>query len=97
MLGEGYYPEGLGDPPATLRGAEPELLSNAPLVGHGLRIDRVVISEPFAYVPYEAIYHWEGELSPCGRYDDPGLFEQRGIEPTWREDCSTRLGCLGKQ
>lgn len=95
LLSEGYRPSGPGDPPAELDGAEPDLLSNASLRGHGLRIDRMVISEPFAYVPYEAIYHWAGELSPCGRYDDPGLFEQRGIEPTWREDCTTENGRWG--
>jgi hypothetical protein len=95
LLAAGYEPEGPGDPPTELGGAVPSLLSNAPLVGNGLRIDRMVISEPFAYVPYEAIYHWQGELSPSGRYDDPGLFEQRGIEPTWRDDCTTVDGRWG--
>lgn len=96
LLAEGYRPTGPGDPPADLAtDLDADLISNAPLVGNGIRIDRVVISEPFAYVPYEAIYHWQGELSPCARYDDPGLFEERGIEPTWREDCTAEDGRWG--
>ncbi|GIK77292.1 MAG: hypothetical protein EDQ89_02205 [Acidobacteria bacterium] len=96
LLAEGFEPVGPGDPPDGLASdLDPGLLSNAPLVGRGLRIDRVVISEPFAYVPYESIYHWQGELSPCGRYDDPGLFEERGIVPRWRADCTVAGGRWG--
>lgn len=96
LIEAGFAPEGPGDPPAGLASdLGPALLSNARLVGHGLRIDRAVISEPFAYVPYESIYHWRGELSPCGRYDDPGLFEERGIVPDWRPDCTVVDGRWG--
>ena len=45
-------------------------------------------SEPFGLVPYEALYHWRGRPSPCARYDDPGLFEHRGLACTWRADCT---------
>lgn len=96
LLAEGFEPTGRGDYPDELDGRlEPELLSNAPLVGHGLRIDRAAISEPFGFVPYEAIYHWQGELTPCARYDDPGLFEHRGIDPIWRGDCTASGGRWG--
>ena len=90
LLAAGYEPDGRGDWPAELAehlGAP--LLSNAPLRGHGLRVDRAVMSEPFGVVPYEAIYHWRGELSPCARYDDPGLFEHRGLGCPWRADSTT--------
>jgi hypothetical protein len=66
----------------------PELLSNAPLAGHGLRIDRAVVSEPFGLIPYDALYRWRGRPSPCARYDDPGLLEHRGLACTWRADCT---------
>lgn len=96
LLAEGFAPADPGDPPPGLAtDLGPQLISNAPLVGHGLRIDRVVISEPFAYVPYEAIYHWRDGLSPCARYDDPGLFEERGIVPDWRADCTAGDGGWG--
>ncbi len=86
----GYEPKGRGDWPEELAGlGTPAELSNEPLVGaSGLRVDRAVISEPFGIVPYEAIYRWRGELTPCARYDDPGLFEHRGIGPFWRDDCT---------
>jgi len=86
----GFLPSGRGDWPEQLAGAaDAALLSNAPLAGRGLRIDRAVVSEPFGVVPYEAIYRWEGELSPCARYDDPGLFESRGLHCLWREDSTS--------
>jgi len=93
----GYQPKGRGDWPEEIAGlgtlAE---LSNEPLVGKsGLRIDRAVISEPFGIVPYEAIYRWRGELTPCARYDDPGLFEHRGIGPVWRDDCTAARTAKG--
>jgi hypothetical protein len=47
-----------------------------------------VVSEPFGLVPYEAVYRWRGRLSPCSRYDDPGMFEHRGLACTWRADCT---------
>lgn len=86
----GFLPTGRGDWPEQLAEQAPEaLLSNAPLAGRGLRIDRAVVSEPFGVVPYEAIYHWDGELTPCARYDDPGLFEGRGLHCLWREDSTS--------
>lgn len=90
LLGAGYLPAGRGDWPRELadRLDEP-LLSNAPLRGHGIRIDRAVMSEPFGVVPYEAIYRWRGEPSPCARYDDPGLFEHRGLGCPWRADSTS--------
>lgn len=93
----GFLPSGRGDWPQELAGQAPEaLLSNAPLVGHGLRIDRAVVSEPFGVVPYEAIYHWDGDLTPCARYDDPGLFEGRGLHCLWREDSTSIAMSNGK-
>lgn len=87
LLQEGFRPDGRGDWPEELAGtAPPELLSNAPLRGGRLRIDRAVISEPFGLVPYEAMYRWRGRLSPCAQYDDPGLFEHRGLACPWRAD-----------
>lgn len=86
----GYEPQARGDWPEALGDlADASLLSNAPLVGNGLRVDRAVISEPFGFVPYEAMYHWRGEPSPCAAYDDPGLFEHRGLACTWRSDCTS--------
>lgn len=88
---EGFEPRARGDWPEELGMlASPAELSNQPLFNEvrGLRIDRAVISEPFGLVPYEAVYTWQGEPSPCARYDDPGLFEHRGIGPLWRNDCT---------
>jgi hypothetical protein len=57
LLAVGFRPLQRGDWPASLvRVAPPELLANAPLAGHGLRIDRAVVSEPFGLVPYGAVY-----------------------------------------
>lgn len=93
----GFLPSGRGDWPQELAGQAPEeLLSNAPLRGRGLRIDRAVVSEPFGVVPYEAIYHWDGGLTPCARYDDPGLFEGRGLHCLWREDSTSIAMSNGK-
>lgn len=87
LLAHGYEPTGRGDWPQELAPLAPwELLSNAPLRGNGLCIDRAVISEPFGLVPYSAIYRWQNRLSPCARYDDPGLFEHRGLACPWRKD-----------
>ncbi|MBN8866356.1 MAG: DUF5591 domain-containing protein [Solirubrobacterales bacterium] len=93
----GYEPRDRGDWPEELADlATAQELSNAPLVGgSGLRIDRAVISEPFGIVPYEAIYRWKGELTPCARYDDPGLFEHRGIGPLWRDDSTVTATAKG--
>ena len=90
LLDAGFEPGGRGDWPEALAGRAPEeLLANGPLRGHGVWVDRAVLSEPFGLVPYEAIYRWRGEASPCARYDDPGLFEHRGIVCSWRQDCTS--------
>jgi hypothetical protein len=87
LLACGYEPTERGDwPDQVAEYASESLLSNGPLEGHGLRIDRAVISEPFGFVPYSAMYHWNGKLSPCAQYDDPGLFSHRGLACTWRSD-----------
>jgi hypothetical protein len=93
----GYAPRDRGDWPEELSSlGSPQELSNAPLVGEsGLRVDRAVISEPFGIVPYEVIYRWRGELTPCARYDDPGLFEHRGIGCLWRDDCTATRTAKG--
>jgi hypothetical protein len=97
LIDAGYRPDARGDWPEALAAHAPnELLSNAPLRGRGLRIDRGVISEPLGVVPYEAIYRWRGRPSLAARYDDPGLFEHRGIACTWREDCEAARGPSGK-
>lgn len=90
LLEAGFQPRDRGDWPPELETGVPEpLRSNAPLLRDGVRIDRAVISEPFGLVPYEAIYRWRGELSPCARYDDPGLFESRALGAAWREDSTS--------
>jgi hypothetical protein len=97
LVRAGYRPDGRGDWPEQLAARAPaELLSNAPLRGHGLRIDRTAISEPLGLVPYEAIYRWRGRASLAARYDDPGLFEHRGIACTWRGDCESAVGPSGR-
>jgi hypothetical protein len=97
LVSAGYHPDGRGDWPEELAAHAPaELLANTPLRGQGVRIDRAVVSEPFGLVPYEAIYRWRGRPSPAARYDDPGLFEHRGIACTWRADCESRAATSGK-
>lgn len=87
LFAAGYGPTVRGDWPKELATHAPaELLANGPLRGHGVRIDRAVISEPFGLVPYAAVYRWRGRPSPCARYDDPGLFEHRGIACSWHSD-----------
>lgn len=91
LIARGFGPSGRGDWPDQLSALAPEaLLSNASLKGRGLRIDRAVISEPFGFVPHSAMYRWKNRLSPCAQYDDPGLFEHRGLACPWRSD-STAL------
>jgi hypothetical protein len=65
------------------------LLHAGPLQRGGTVLDRFVVSEPLALVPYEHVYWWRGEQSPAASYDDPGLFESRGtsVSPE-RDDCT---------
>jgi hypothetical protein len=92
LLGRGFQPLGEPDYPERLLAALPagypaELLHNGLLRRGDLFVHRIVISEPMGLVPYEYIYHWRGRLSISARYDDPGLFEQRGTAVgLWRPD-----------
>lgn len=50
-------------------------------------IHRIVVSEPLALVPYECVYRWRRKPCLASRYDDPGLFEHRGLAVChWRQD-----------
>ena len=54
-----------------------------------MALDRIVVSEPLALVPYDTLYDWVGGPSPATAYDDPGLFEARGTSVSpWRDDCT---------
>ncbi len=68
---------------------DPDLFACAPLVRDGVVLDRFVISEPMALVPYEHTMTFRGGQSPAVSYDDPGLFENRGtsVSPE-RDDCT---------
>ncbi|MEO3785451.1 hypothetical protein ABGB12_19135 [Actinocorallia sp. B10E7] len=91
LLAAGWKPSG-GEIPEGLDaclepGEDPRLLDVSPMVRDGWVLDRFVVSEPLALVPYEHVYHWRGEQSPATSYDDPGLFESRGTSVTpYRED-----------
>jgi hypothetical protein len=65
------------------------LLHIGPLRKGDVVLDRIVMSEPLAMVPYPYIYEWRGEQSPATSYDDPGLFDARGtsVSPE-RDDCT---------
>ncbi|MCD4533572.1 hypothetical protein LRP67_05710 [Nocardioides sp. cx-169] len=87
LLGAGWRPSSAYDGPAELASAlapdeSPDLLANAPLVRDGVVLDRFVISEPLALIPYEHTMYLPDALgggpSPATSYDDPGLFEGRG-------------------
>jgi len=96
LLATGFRPAGRGDWPEEFAArVDPNLLANTPLVRAGLRVDRAVVSEPFGLVPYEAIYSWRGAPSPAARYDDPGLFEHRGLACPWRADSTARRTAAG--
>jgi hypothetical protein len=70
-------------------GYDRSILNNGLLARDGLTVHRFVISEPMGLVPYELLYHYQGELSPASRYDDPGLFEHRpNTVCPWRDDYS---------
>lgn len=92
LLAADYIPHGNNDVPDALDHALPAdrdlaLLHNGLLHRDDTYIQRMVISEPMSLVPYEYVYHWRGDISPVSRYDDPGLFEQRGnAVALWRSD-----------
>jgi hypothetical protein len=94
LLAAGWEPEGDVPVPAPLLEVlepdeDPSLLNIGPLSRDGVMLDRIVMSEPLAMVPYPYIFEWQGEQSPATSYDDPGLFEARGtsVSPE-RGDCS---------
>ena len=94
LLAAGWQPEGASTAPDDLAASMgtdegPEFLHDGPLRRGDVILDRLVMSEPMALVPYEHIYYWNGRPSPAALYDDPGLFEARGtsVSPD-RPDCT---------
>lgn len=94
LLAAGWEPVRPYDGPAALldvldAGESPAALANAPLVRDGVVLDRFVISEPLALVPYETTMWFRDGQAPATSYDDPGLFESRGtsVSPE-RDDCT---------
>lgn len=94
LLAAGWEPEGDYPVPEPLFDVlDPEedrrVLHVGPLRKGDVALDRIVMSEPLAMVPYEYIMEWRGEQSPATSYDDPGLFEARGtsVSPE-RDDCT---------
>ena len=83
LLAAGWMPAWPGEVPPELLAVldadeDPRVLAPVPLVREGVVLDRIVVSEPLALVPYEHVYAWPGGVSPATSYDDPGLFESRG-------------------
>ncbi|MDQ7993414.1 MAG: hypothetical protein REI45_12155, partial [Propionicimonas sp.] len=101
LLAAGWSPAWPEQPPSPLLDLlepdeHPDVLTVSPLVRDGVALDRFVVSEPLALVPYtEALYHG-GQQSPATSYDDPGLFESRGtsVSPE-RSDCTARQAADG--
>ncbi|MDQ2677097.1 MAG: hypothetical protein M3Y51_00025 [Actinomycetota bacterium] len=94
LLAAGWRPvRPSGAPPEILEHLgpddDPELLNESPLERDGVVLDRFVVSEPLALVPYEHTMYLDGAPSPATAYDDPGLFEARGtsVSPE-RDDCT---------
>ena len=94
LLDAGWAPVGPSPAPDPLLavlddGEDPALLDITPLRRGEVVLDRFVVSEPLALVPYEHAYTWQGRQSPATSYDDPGLFEARGtsVSPE-RDDCT---------
>ena len=98
LMASGWTPDGRGEPPTelykVLEGTDPghpdndrRLLDVGTMTRDGVSLDRIVISEPLALVPYTHVYEWNGGQSPATSYDDPGLFESRGTSVSpWRDD-----------
>lgn len=101
LLGAGWMPSADYSGPAELLALlgsdgdsasfenDPALFNNAPLIRSGVVLDRFVMSEPMALVPYEHTMTFRGGQSPATSYDDSGLFENRGtaVSPE-RSDCT---------
>jgi hypothetical protein len=91
LLAAGWLPEGDWPSPPELvdlleSGEDPDLLHIGPLRRGSVILDRIVMSEPLAMVPYQFIYEWRGKQSPATSYDDPGLFEGRGTSVSPERD-----------
>lgn len=94
LLSAGWSPTGSTNTPTELLSVlsadeSPDVLDTSPLVKNKVVLDRFVVSEPLAVVPYEHVYLWNGTQSVATSYDDPGLFESRGtsVSPE-RSDCT---------
>ena len=100
LLAAGWSPVGGSSAPAELLavldpGEDPALLHEGPLGKDGVLLDRIVMSEPLALVPYPFIYEWEGTQSVATSYDDPGLFEGRGSSVSPERPDSTAVEVSG--
>jgi len=102
LLDAGWEPDGSGLPPEQLYdtlddGEDPRLLDSGTMTRGGVSLDRIVISEPMALVPYPSVYSWQGGPSPASAYDCPGLFEARGTSVSpWRSDHTATQRASGK-
>ena len=99
LLEAGWEPAGKSNAPRELvevldPGEPPELLHDGPLRRQGVQLERIVMSEPLALVPYSYIYEWNGGPSVATSYDDPGLFESRGtsVSPERSDSTATPVG-----
>ncbi len=100
LLAAGWSPVGESSAPSELLavldpGEDPALLHEGPLGKDGVLLDRIVMSEPLALVPYPFIYEWEGTQSVATSYDDPGLFEGRGTSVSPERPDSTAVELSG--
>ncbi len=108
LMAAGWVPDGSGTPPTELYKVlddgnpdDPDndrrLLDVGAMTRDGVSLDRIVISEPLALVPYTHVYEWNGSQSPATSYDDPGLFEARGTSVSpWRADHTATRGASGR-
>lgn len=96
LLAAGWGPTSGVEVPAELGAVldadeSPALLDVSPWRRGDVVLDRFVVSEPLALVPYELVWAWRGEQSPAVSYDDPGLFEARGTSVSPERDDSTAV------
>ncbi len=94
LFAAGWRPSRTSDVPFELAAVlgddeDLEVLNTSPLRRGDVVLDRFVLSEPLALVPYELSMYFSGGPSPATSYDDPGLFEGRGtsVSPE-RDDCT---------
>jgi hypothetical protein len=94
LLAHGWSPLGPTSAPSQLvseldDGEPSALLDVTALRRDAFEVDRIVVSEPLALVPYTEVYRWRGAQSPASSYDDPGLFEARGTSVSpWLAGCT---------